>query len=185
MTGAIVIAVLFALGLIPLFVFRTEPVVRALEIVTPKERLSWRMAVAVLTVHMTLCCVLIATTGHLAPPRTLAGAFVFLGGMTFWLWGRRAIGPLRDRRTPDQPPRAFRDDGPFGLVRNPLNFGLVLACAGLAVTAGHFSVWLTFIGCVYVLDLRARHEEERMRAQLGASYEAYQRAVKRLIPFVW
>ena len=184
MTSTIVIGVLFAIGLIPLFVFRTEPVVRALAIVTPKERLSWRMAVAMLTLHMTLCCVLIATN-PLAPVRTLAGACIFLGGLAFWLWGRRAIGPLRARRTPDQPPCAFRDDGPFGLVRNPLNFGLVMACAGLAVSAGHSAVWVTFVGCVYVLDLRARHEEERMRAQLGGTYEAYQRAVKRLIPFVW
>jgi protein-S-isoprenylcysteine O-methyltransferase Ste14 len=143
------------------------------------------MAVAVLTVHMTLCCVLIATAGHLAPLRTLAGAFAFMGGMAFWLWGRCAIGPLRDRRTPDQPPRAFREDGPFGVVRNPLYFGLLMACAGLAVVAGRGLVWLSFVGCLYVLDLRARHEEERMRVQVGAAYEEYQRAVKRLIPFVW
>jgi protein-S-isoprenylcysteine O-methyltransferase Ste14 len=184
MTGAIVVAIVFTLGLIPLFVFRTEPVVRALEIITPKERLSWRLAVAMLTLHMTLCCVLIAVE-PLVPLRTLVGASIFLGGMAFWFWGRRAIGPVRDRRTPNQPPRAFRDDGPFGVVRNPLNFGLLVACAGLAVSAGHGAVWFTLVGCVYVLDLRARHEEERMRAQLGGAYEAYQRAVKRLIPFVW
>lgn len=185
MTGAMVLAILMALGLIPLFVFRTEPVTRALEVVTPKERLSWRLAVAALTVHMTLCCLLIANTVRVTDPSTIAGVAAFAGGMVFWLWGRVAIGPLRDRRTPDQPPLEFRHDGPFGLVRNPLYFGLLLACAGLCLAASHISAWMTFVPCVYVLDLRARHEEERMLAQVGASYAAYQRAVKRLIPFVW
>lgn len=185
MTGAMVLAVLLALGLIPLFVFRTEPVTRALEIVTPKERLSWRLAVAALTVHMTLCCIVIANTAHLTDLSTVAGVGAFVAGMGFWLWGRRAIGPLRARRTPDQPPLEFRHDGPFGLVRNPLYFGLLLACAGLSIAANHVSAWITFVPCIYLLDLRARHEEERMCAQVGTSYEAYQRAVKRLIPFVW
>lgn len=185
MTGAMVLSVLFALGLIPLFVFRTEPVNEALEIVTPKERQSWRMAVAALTVHMTLCCVIIANTRSLVPLRTLIGGVAFISGMAFWLWGRRAIGPLRLRRTPDQPPLEFRHDGPFGLVRNPLYFGLILACIGLGIAADHASVWLSLAACVYVLDLRARHEEERMVEQVGDSYARYQRAVKRLIPFVW
>lgn len=185
MTGAMVLALLFAFAMIPLFVFRTEPVTRALEIVSPKERVSWHMAVAALTVHMTLCCVLIAIAQSLALLSTVLGAGTFVAGMAFWLWGRSAIGPFRDRRTPDQPPLEFRHDGPFGLVRNPLYFGLLLACAGLGIAASHLSVWFTFAACVYVLDLRACHEEERMRAQVGAAYEAYQRAVKRLIPFVW
>jgi protein-S-isoprenylcysteine O-methyltransferase Ste14 len=185
MTGAMILAVLFTVALVPLFVFRTEPVTRTLEVVTPKERMSWRMAVAALTLHMTLCCVLIAHVTNLGLVRTTAGGIMFATGMSFWLWGRRAIGPLRKRRTPDQPPLRFRDDGPFGLVRNPLYFGLVLACAGLGLAANHPIVWVTFAACLYVLDLRARHEEERMLAQVGSSYAAYQREVKRLIPFVW
>ena len=176
MTGARLLSVLLALGMIPLFVFRTEPMMRALEVITPKERKSWRMAVAALTVHMTLCCMLIGNA-ELMPLATSVGVSAFVAGMGFWLWGRRAIGPLRGRRTPDQPPLEFRLDGPFGLVRNPLYFGLLLACIGLAIAAHHISAWITFIPCIYVLDLRARHEEERMRAQVGASYEAYQRAV--------
>jgi protein-S-isoprenylcysteine O-methyltransferase Ste14 len=184
MTTALVLALLFTVSLIPLFVFRTEPVTRALAIVSPKERWSWRMAVAALTVHMTLCCVLIANAAHLGF-HTAAGAILFAGGMTFWLWGRSAIGPLRDRRTPDQPPLQFRHDGPFGLVRNPLYFGLLLACGGLALAAGHAAVWFSLVACITALDLRARHEEERMLVQVGSAYAAYQRAVKRLIPFVW
>lgn len=185
MTFAMVLSVLLACALLPLFVFRTEPVARALEVVTPKELLSWRLAVVTLTLHITLCCMLVGFSARLMPLRTVAGVATFVAGIAFWLWSRRAIGPMRHRQTPDQPPLAFRDDGPFGLVRNPLYFGLLLACAGLAIAAHHAGVWLTFACCVLALDLRARHEEERMRAQLGASYEAYQRTVKRLIPYVW
>jgi protein-S-isoprenylcysteine O-methyltransferase Ste14 len=44
---------------------------------------------------------------------------------------------------------------------------------------------LTLVLCGVALMVRAVQEERRLRAQVGAPYDAYCRAVKRLIPYVW
>ena len=77
------------------------------------------------------------------------------------------------------------DRGPFAIVRHPVYFGLAVHFVGACLATGN---WLLITGTLFVsfpaLYVRAREEERLLRAQLGASYEAYARRVPMLVPLM-
>ena len=70
-------------------------------------------------------------------------------------------------------------------MRNPLYFSYLVCAAGPAIVAARPILLVSLAACFAALAMRAAQEERRLHAQLGASYAAYCRDVKRLIPFVW
>jgi protein-S-isoprenylcysteine O-methyltransferase Ste14 len=183
--GVILLAFAFALGWLPLFMIRTESLSAALPFYSRSERLSVFAARIIMSVHMTVACWSVSLTAAAPWWRTVAGITIFLLGMAFWVWARVAIGPIRVRTLPTDPPARLRRDGAFGLVRNPLYFGLLVSAAGPAIVAGTALPFATLTLAVIVFALRARQEEVRLHAQLGQAYATYCRDVKRLLPFVW
>jgi len=180
----LLLALVFALGWIPLWVFRAERVTAALPYYSAAER-SWvRYAPAIVAGHTGIACVLLSLR---SPPlwRAAVGLILFVAAIGFWFWARAQIGPLRVTRLPDQPPPVLRRDGPFGLVRNPLYLGYLAVAAAPALTAGEPLLAVSFVACFAALAMRAAQEERRLHAQLGPAYAEYCREVKRLIPYVW
>lgn len=174
----------YALGWLPMFVFRVEPLRQALPHYAAGERAAVLLVPAVVSLHVTLACL------HLGrhPPRgwpLAIGAALYVAAIAFWYWGRRLISPLRARRLTHEPPLAFRRDGAFGWVRHPLYSSYVAAALAPVITTGSVVLALTFLLCFAAIALRAEQEERWLRRQLGGDYEQYCRAVKRLIPFVW
>jgi len=178
------LAVLFALGWIPLYRYRAEAFSDALPYYSGSERRWVELSPAVIGVHVALGCILVSVA---EPPRWRAvfGVLLLAAGVAFWFWARAQIGPLRVTRLPDQPPPRLRRDGPFGLVRNPLYFGYLVIAAAPVVVAAQPVLLATLAACFIALAVRAAQEERRLLAQLGPSYAVYCRSVKRLIPFVW
>ncbi len=74
--------------------------------------------------------------------------------------------------------------GPFGLVRHPMyGGGLILAFGWAVLIQG----WLTLLYVVLLsvfLDAKSRREE-RWLAERFPEYRAYQRRVRKLIPFLY
>ena len=178
------LALVFGLGWIPLWVFRAEKLTAALPYYSAAER-SWvGYAPAILAAHTSIACVVLSLT---SPPlwRAAIGLILFAVAMGFWFWARAQIGPLRATRLPDQPPPILRRDGPFGVVRNPLYLGYLAVAAAPALTAGEPLLAVSFAACFAALAMRAAQEERRLHALLGPAYADYCRDVKRLIPFVW
>jgi protein-S-isoprenylcysteine O-methyltransferase Ste14 len=182
---SVVLGVAFGLGWIPLFVFRTEALQQALPYYSAGERRWVRATPVIVATHVTIACVATSLTAPLPPWRVGLGVALFCSGVAFWFWGRLQIGPLRLTRLPDQAPDALRRNGAFGLVRNPLYFGYLLAAAAPAVVAGRPLLSLTWLACLAVFAIRAEQEERRLHRQLGQAYADYCRDVKRLIPYVW
>ncbi len=185
MTGALALASAFALGWVPLYLYRAEAMSEALAYYSASERRWVMLTPAILGTHVTAACILVSLSD---PPswRVGVGAAVFLAGIAFWFRARAQIGPLRITRLPDEAPPILRRDGAFAFVRNPLFFGYLLAAAGPAVVAAQPVLLLTFAACFAALTVRAEQEERRLRKQLGAAYVDYCGEVKqRLIPFVW
>jgi protein-S-isoprenylcysteine O-methyltransferase Ste14 len=180
----LVLAAAFTLGWIPLYVYRAESMQEALPHYSASERRWVRLSPAIVAAHMTLGCILVSVAEP-PPWRAAAGAALFAAGVAFWFWARHQIGPLRVTRLPDEPPRQFRRDGAFGIVRNPLFLGYLAAAAAPAIVAARPILLLTFAACFAALAIRAGQEERRLHRQLGPPYAAYCREVKRLIPFVW
>ena len=178
------LALLFAAGWLPVFVFRTETWRDVLPVYTPSERFWVTATPVLLTIHFAAGCLILSTTADVPAWRALAGAGLFGLGLAVWFWARSAIAPLDVRLSPDQPPREFRRDGPFGLVRNPLYFACLLALAAPVVATGAPALVASYALCLVALWVRAVQEERRLHAQLGGVYADYCREVKRLIPFV-
>jgi len=185
MSLGLLLGIVFTLGWIPVFMYRTEELSEALPSYQGTERLWMFATPACLAIHCTVAGVTLSFVDAMPLWSTALGLAVYGTAVVFWLWGRVLISPLHMRRLPDEPPLQLRRDGAFGVVRHPLYFSYVLACAAPVIIARSSVLLVTFGVCALVLAVRAVLEERRLHAQLGAQYEEYCRSVKRLVPFVW
>ncbi len=116
--------------------------------------------------------------------RQLAGAVLILAGTALFLAGIVRLGPaLTPLPYPKEGARLVQD-GPFALVRHPIYSGVLAACLGLALAV---TGWLTFVyvaAVLVLLDVKSRREE-RWLVEKFPEYRAYQRRVRKLIPFVY
>ena len=81
------------------------------------------------------------------------------------------------------PRPAFVLAGPYLRMRNPLLAGVVLALAGIALSAG--SWWLALLAVASALSAHlwvVRVEEPRLSGRFGVAYAEYLRAVPRWLP---
>lgn len=113
----------------------------------------------------------------------LVGIVLMVGGGGFLLAGVTRLGKSL---TPLPYPRdeaTLVQSGPFALVRHPLySGGLVFAIGWALFVRG----WLTFgfvVLLFVLLDVKSRREE-RWLAEKFPAYPAYQRRVRKLIPFL-
>jgi protein-S-isoprenylcysteine O-methyltransferase Ste14 len=153
----LVLAVFFTVAWIPLFLYRAEAVQEALPYYSGAERRWVMLSPVIIAVHMTLGCILISVS---EPPlwRAAAGTALFVAAVAFWFWGRRQIGPLGVTRLPDEPPREFRRDGAFGVVRHPMFFAYLMTAVALAIVAARPLLWGTLAAVGAVLAVRALQE---------------------------
>jgi protein-S-isoprenylcysteine O-methyltransferase Ste14 len=111
-------------------------------------------------------CTLIAAGGVLGLP-----AFVFLG---------RGVTPMPYPKTG----APMVETGPYAIVRHPMYAGGFLVGLGWALC---IQGWLTlgFVGALFAfIDFKSR-VEERWLTEKFPEYAAYQRRVRKIIPFVY
>ena len=76
------------------------------------------------------------------------------------------------------------ESGAFRIVRHPIYSGLILGAFGWGFL---FQSWLTLLlalGLFIFFDIKSRREEQWLREKY-AGYPAYQRRVRKLIPFIY
>jgi len=73
-------------------------------------------------------------------------------------------------------------DGPYRHVRNPLYLGLLLLTFGSALAASRLGFAFLTVGMTALTLAFISHEEEGLATARGAGYDAYRRAVPRLLP---
>jgi protein-S-isoprenylcysteine O-methyltransferase Ste14 len=123
-----------------------------------------------------------------APPWTTAGSIVggaLLGVGTLLLFaGVAGLGTNLSALPHPKDDATFRDGGAFRIVRHPMYSGGILMALGWGLFA---HAWLT-IGYAVLLfiffDFKARREE-RMLQMKFPEYPAYQKRVRRLVPFIY
>ncbi len=120
----------------------------------------------------------------LAGPARLVGAALLLWGLLFFVAGVLHLGP---NLTPLPRPRdssTLVTTGVYGLVRHPIYCGVLGLAFGWALwRQGTLTLAYALLILVF-LDVKARREE-RWLTNRYADYAAYQRRVRRLIPFVY
>ncbi len=111
------------------------------------------------------------------------GVGVFVLGLAVAVWARQFLGrnwgtPMSEKVDPE-----LVTAGPYRFVRHPIYSGLILAMIGTALTIGIY--WLVAVALVGAYFVYSATVEERTMARLfPATYPAYQRSTKMLIPFL-
>jgi protein-S-isoprenylcysteine O-methyltransferase Ste14 len=107
-----------------------------------------------------------------------------LGGLGFTWWARIALGRLWSSGVTRKAEHTVISHGPYRFVRHPIYSGIILAVFATAVVHGTAVGWLGALLIVAGLLIKARIEEQFLRAELGAAqYDAYARRVPMVLPF--
>lgn len=72
--------------------------------------------------------------------------------------------------------------GPFRFVRNPLYLGNLFLFLAYGLFSTPFGLVLSMLAAILTTLALIAHEERHLRARYGAAFEAYRRAVPRLMP---
>jgi len=122
-----------------------------------------------------------------APYTTLAswvGLALMLTGGALALAGVFRLGPNLTALPYPKDGSQLVDTGAYGIVRHPIYSGLILGSLGWALWL-HAGLTLAFAFGLFVLfDLKLRREE-RWLCERYPEYAAYQKRVKKLLPWVW
>jgi protein-S-isoprenylcysteine O-methyltransferase Ste14 len=113
------------------------------------------------------------------------GVVLFGLGCGLVYWSGVALGRLYSPEVTVQEDHHLVTTGPYQYVRHPRYAGAILLGLGLALT---FRSWIGFglaVGFIGVILLRIRDEEDVMREEFGAEWEAYCERSWRLIPHVF
>ena len=179
--------IIFALGWIPVFRYRSEHVQSKLAAASRAERRWIPLTIAAVALHVSLAEIFLTTpvVPTEATGRVAGGIAVFLGSLLWWAWARRHLGPLDQPLDPTHPPAHLIVTGPFALVRHPLALGMLLAALGPAIAVASGPTWISFAAVALCLTQRCRQDEEGLQQAFGAAYAAYAARTRRLVPFVW
>ena len=110
------------------------------------------------------------------------GAVVFVLGIGVSVAGKRQFQQVGTNVYTFEDPGEFVTDGLYGISRNPMYLGLVLAGAGAAlISATLAAIVLSAVFAVTVRYWYIAFEERAMHRRFGEAYEAYCRRVGRWI----
>lgn len=115
-----------------------------------------------------------------------AGAALAIAGIGVSVAGKSRFQRAGTTVYTFEDPGEFVTDGLYGISRNPMYLGLVLAGFGTALVSG--TVAALILGAVFALIVRfwyVAHEERTMHRRFGARYEAYCRSVPRWLGFTF
>jgi protein-S-isoprenylcysteine O-methyltransferase Ste14 len=120
-------------------------------------------------------------------PDAVAWAMVplALAGLLFTWWARIHLGRLWSSNVARKADHHVVDTGPYEIVRHPIYTGIMLAAIATAAMRATLAAWVGVALMTLGWYIKARLEEEFLRAQLGAEeYGRYARRVPMLVPFL-
>jgi protein-S-isoprenylcysteine O-methyltransferase Ste14 len=106
-------------------------------------------------------------------------------GLGIAAWARAHLGRLWSGTVTLKEHHTIVRTGPYAFVRHPIYTGLTLATAGTALTKGTFAALAGFALLITSFVIKIRQEEALLISHFGKAYEAYQKEVSGLIPYIW
>jgi protein-S-isoprenylcysteine O-methyltransferase Ste14 len=112
------------------------------------------------------------------------GAAVTVFGLLFAVWARLHLGTNWSQSVTIKQDHQLIVSGPYALVRHPIYTGILTGFLGTAIALGQVRGAVGLVLIFLVLWVKLRMEEQWMRSEFGAPYEAYARRVAALVPFL-
>lgn len=112
------------------------------------------------------------------------GAFLCIAGLSFSIWARAALGPNWSATVSLKEGHELIVRGPYRFVRHPIYTGMLTMFLATVIVLGYLG---GIVGAVLVFvsfRIKLGDEEKLMLKQFPDQYAAYQKRVKRIIPFV-
>jgi protein-S-isoprenylcysteine O-methyltransferase Ste14 len=113
-----------------------------------------------------------------------AGVALCAAGLGFCIWARLTLGRNWSGAVTVKEGHELIERGPYRLVRHPIYTGLLAMFVGTVIVLGHVAGIAGLVLVVVSFWIKLRDEERIMLKQFPDEYAAYQRHVKRIIPFV-
>ena len=114
----------------------------------------------------------------------LVGAVITTAGLFFAVWAREHLGTNWSRSVTIKQDHQLIVTGPYAVVRHPIYTGILTGFLGSTLALAQMRGIVAFVLISLVLWYKLRMEEQWMRTQFGAPYEAYSRRTAALVPFV-
>ena len=114
----------------------------------------------------------------------VAAAILCICGLGFSFWGRAVLGRNWSGTVTLKENHELIVRGPYRLVRHPIYTGLLAMVIATVIQQGHIAGVIGLIVIFVSLWIKLSNEEKVMLEQFPHQYAAYERRVKRLIPFV-
>ena len=112
------------------------------------------------------------------------GVVLCVAGLAFCIWARFTLGRNWSGVVTLKGGHDLITRGPYALVRHPIYTGLLAMIVATVIVLGHVAGIIALPLVFVSLWIKLRYEEELMLQKFPDEYAAYQRRVKRLIPFL-
>ena len=112
------------------------------------------------------------------------GVVLCIAGLAICIWARFTLGRNWSGVVTLKGGHELITAGPYALVRHPIYTGLLIMIVGTVIVLGHVAGIIALPLVFVSLWIKLRYEEELMLQKFPDEYAAYQRRVKRLIPFL-
>jgi protein-S-isoprenylcysteine O-methyltransferase Ste14 len=113
-----------------------------------------------------------------------AALVLCIAGLAFCFWARFTLGRNWSGVVTLKGGHELITRGPYALVRHPIYTGLLIMFVATVIVLGHVAGIIALPLVFVSIWTKLRHEEKLMLQMFPHQYSAYQRRVKRLIPFI-
>lgn len=123
---------------------------------------------------------------RLLPPSTIItwlAAVLCLAGLAFSIWARLTLGRNWSGTVTLKEGHELILRGPYRFVRHPIYTGLFAMILATAIAFGHLVAFVGVLLAFVSFWIKLGYEEKVMLSQFPDQYTAYQKRVKRIIPF--
>jgi protein-S-isoprenylcysteine O-methyltransferase Ste14 len=119
-----------------------------------------------------------------AVPIACAGALLCMVGLGLALWARATLGRNWSGVVTLKEGHELVERGPYRIVRHPIYTGILTMFFATALVLAHFAGFAGTLLMFASFWIKLGCEEKLMLHQFPERYTAYQRRVKRIIPFL-
>jgi len=115
----------------------------------------------------------------------IAGIILTITGLGFSAWARHHLGKYWSSMVQVKVGHQIIRTGPYGIVRNPMYTGILIAFVGAAIAIGELFAFVALAIGILSIWIKIKSEEEILTEKFDGEYLQYKRDVKAaLIPYV-